>query len=63
MVRSREGGWCLELGHLLIELMYGAVWEELGEEVQYQDSRFLVGAWHDSSVSTSIAGLVEQWVR
>jgi hypothetical protein len=43
MVRSREGGWCLELGHLLIELMYGAVWEELDEEVQYQI--------HDSSLA------------
>lgn len=35
IVRSREGGaW--EAGNLPIEPMYGAVWEGLGEEVQYQ---------------------------
>jgi hypothetical protein len=43
MMRSREDGWCLELGNLLIEPIYGAVWEELGEEVQYQG--FTVPRW------------------
>ena len=36
IVRSREGGAWIEEEKLLIEPSYGAVWEGLGEEVQYQ---------------------------
>ena len=36
IVRSREGGAWIEEGRLPIEPSYGAVWEGLGEVVQYQ---------------------------
>jgi hypothetical protein len=51
------------LGNLLIEPIYGAVGKSLVKRYSTKDSRFLVGVWHDSSLSTSVAGLVEQWVR
>ena len=36
IVRSREGGAWIQEENMLIEPSYGAVWESLGEEVQYQ---------------------------
>ncbi len=36
IVRSREGGAWVDPGNLLVEPSYGAVWEGLGERVQYQ---------------------------